>query len=147
MNILWVFMAIIWIIAELIGYFRKKSFSMRMKSGAIWSVALVSLNTYGGMGPDKISLVYLFSAIFLFTTVAVPVYFFRLKAFNFIKKQSDAEKHIRTIKFIESDKAVTFGFINVITQLFAIAIGYFTGVTLYGLIFATMLARYSVAPI
>ena len=141
MSELWVFMAFVWIIAEVIGYFRKTEFSQRMETGAKWSVALVSLSTYGSGGADKIS-----SVIFLYTAVAIAIYFYRLKAFNFIKKQFETS----TDNISESEKSIgkviVFQFSNGLTQLIAIIAGFYTGVLINVLVLAAiMLVNHSVA--
>jgi hypothetical protein len=146
MSELWVFMAFVWIIAEVIGYFRKTEFSQRMETGAKWSVALVSLSTYGSGGADKTSLVYLASVVFLYTAVAIAIYFYRLKAFNFIKKQFETS----TDNISESEKSIgkviVFQFSNGLTQLIAIIAGFYTGVLINGLLLAAiMLVNHSVA--
>lgn len=146
MSELWVFMAFVWIIAEVIGYFRKTEFSQRMETGAKWSVALVSLSTYGSGGADKTSLVYLASVVFLYTAVAIAIYFYRLKAFNFIKKQFETS----TDNISESEKSIgkviVFQFSNGLTQLIAIIAGFYTGVLINGLVLAAiMLVNHSVA--
>ncbi len=149
MSELWIFMAFIWIIAEVIGYFRKTEFSHRMKTGAKWSVAFVSLSTYKIYtidGADKTSLVYFASAVFLYTAVAIAIYFYRLKAFNFIKKQFETS----TGNISESEKSIgkviVFQFSNGLTQLIAIIAGFYTGVLINGLVLAAiMLVNLSVA--
>jgi hypothetical protein len=146
MSELWVFMAFVWIIAEVIGYFRKTEFSQRMETGAKWSVALVSLSTYGSGGADKTSLVYLASVVFLYTAVAIAIYFYRLKAFNFIKKQFETS----TDNISESEKSIgkviVFQFSNGLTQLIAIIAGFYTGVLINGLLLAAItLVNLSVA--
>ena len=146
MHDLWVFMAFIWIITELISYFRKKEFSQRMKTGAKWSVAFVSLSAYGSMGAGKDSLIYLASAIFMFAVVALPIYYFRLWSFRFIKKQFYRESEADQESKQNIGKKIVFQLTNGLTQSVSIVAGSYTGLVIYSLVLgATMLAKYSVS--
>lgn len=146
MSELWIFMAFVWIIAEVIGYFRKKEFSQRMKTGAKWSVALVSLSTFGSMGPGKDSMAYLAGAVFLYAAVAFPIYFYRMKAFNFIKKRLETSVENISESKKSIGKIIAFQFTNGLTQIIAIIAGFYTGILINGLVLgALMLAKHYVA--
>ena len=146
MHELWIFMAFVWIVAELISYFRKKEFSHRMKTGAKWSVAFASLSAYGSMGEGKDSLIYLVSAIFMFAIVALPIYYFRLWGFSFINKKfyKDSETEQELKQYV--GKRIVFQLTNWLTQSVSIVAGFYTGILIYSLVVgATMLAKYSVS--
>jgi hypothetical protein len=135
MSELWMEMAIIWAFAEVIGFFRKKEFLQRMKTGAKWSVAFASLITYNDMGPDKDSLAYLVGAVLLYAAVAFPIYFYRVKAFNFIKKRFEASVENISESKKNIGKIISFQFANGLTQIIAIIAGYYTGTLIIVLVF------------
>lgn len=146
MHELWIFMAFVWIVAELISYFRKKEFSQRMKTGAKWSVAFASLSAYGSMGADKDSLIYLASAIFMFAIVALPIYYFRLWSFSFIKKRFYRDSETEQEPKQDFGIMIAFQLTNGLTQSVSIVAGFYAGILIYSLVLgATMLAKYSVS--
>jgi len=79
MSTLWIFMFAIWFIVELIGFFQKKEFRKRMKSGAVWSTILVSLSTVGQMTQNQNVFLQVAVCLALYGTVAGIIYFARLK--------------------------------------------------------------------
>lgn len=142
----WVAMAFVWIVAELVGYFRKNNFSQRMKTAAKWSVALGSLSLYGGMSADKTSIIYFFSAVLFCTVFALPIYFYRLNIFNFVKNQFYRDSEIDQVLKTEVRKTTAFQLTNGITQLIAVIAGFYTGTLIYSLALAAiMLANHSVS--
>uniref|UniRef100_E6XLQ1 Uncharacterized protein n=1 Tax=Shewanella putrefaciens (strain 200) TaxID=399804 RepID=E6XLQ1_SHEP2 len=91
MHELWYFYIVIWAFVELIGYFRKKSYRTRMKSGAIWAVVLVSLATAGQMNPDQNIFLQLGVCFILYGVVAVIIFYSRVglaKLFNRISNSA-----------------------------------------------------------
>lgn len=134
MHDLWVFMALVWIVAELISFFGKKEFSHRMRAGAIWSVGFASLSAYGSMEAGKESPIYLASAIFMFGIVALPIYYFRLWSFSFINKRfykdSGTEQELKQ----DIGKKMVFQLTNGLTQSVSIVAGFYTGIFIYSLV-------------
>lgn len=117
-----------------------------MKTGAIWAIALVSLSTYGSMEPDKNSLSYFASAVFLCTAVAVPIYFYRIKIFNFVEKQFGANITNTSKPEKSLGKIIIFQLANVLAQLIAIVAGFFSGLLINSIVLvALMLAKNSLS--
>lgn len=140
------FMAFVWIVAELISCFGKKEFSQRMKTGAKWSVALASLSAYGSMGESKDSLMYLASVIFMLAIVALPIYYFRLWGFNFIKKRFYKNPETEQEPKQDIGKMIAFQLTNGLTQFVSVVAGFYVGILIYSLVVgATMLGKYSLS--
>ncbi len=83
MSSLWIFFIIIWAVVELIGLMRKKDLRSRMKSGAAWSVILVSLATVGQMRQDQNALLQLAICLAFYGLAATIIYFTRLMLVKF----------------------------------------------------------------
>lgn len=89
MHELWYFFIFIWAVVELVGFFRKKPFRTRMKSGAIWAVVLVSLSTVGQMNPDQNALLQFGVCIALYGIVAIIIYYARVMLAKLSCKKTD----------------------------------------------------------
>lgn len=125
----WYFMALIWATAEGIGYFRKKEFRVRVKSGAKWSFAISSLSLYGGVYGSSNSTIYLLVAILMSAAIVAPIYFFRIKAFSFVsKKYQNAASG--NLEYERNTSRGVFHLYNLFSQLLSIAAGLFIGITL-----------------
>ena len=79
MSATWVMMIVIWVLVELIEVIRKKNLRSRLKSAAIWSSVITSLSIVGQMSTDQDALVQLAVSLVLTGSVAVVVYFIRVK--------------------------------------------------------------------
>jgi hypothetical protein len=125
MDTSWIFMIIIWAFIEFFGLIIKKSFPKRMKYGAIGSTIIVAGIMADGMYlPGKNPIWLFISTIGIYGSVAVVVYFLRLKTSNIVSK------HIATKK---RNKFSTI-LIKITTQLFSIFIGFGIGILVSGLV-------------
>ena len=78
--VIWVFL---WGVAELVGFMWKKDYRSRIKSGAIWSVVLVTLGTAGNMDGEQNTALQVVFCLALFGPVAVIIYLIRVKLETF----------------------------------------------------------------
>ena len=74
----WYLFIFIWAAVELYGYFRKKPFRERMKSGAISAVVIMSLSTAGQLNVDQNIFVRLCACFILFGIVAIVIFYARV---------------------------------------------------------------------
>lgn len=120
-------MIFIWAIFETIGYFRKKTFSQRVSSGAKWSTAFCVLAVYGQLPSNQTHLIYLFMAIFTIASISLPVYFLRTKAFYFVSRKILVDSNKKMI-FENYKRKIYFYALCISTQLLSIVAGYYFGV-------------------
>jgi hypothetical protein len=79
MHSSWILFIVVWVIAEVVGYFRKADHKKRAKTAAIWATILGSLSAAGGTPSDESILPVLGILLIIYGLVALVIYWFRLK--------------------------------------------------------------------
>ncbi len=132
---------IVWGVAESIGYFNKKEFKQRVKTAAIWCAAILSLYILGMLDSSKSGIIYNAMAILLASVFVVPIYFFRLYSFNFIRRRFNISDEKVTGE-IQYNQENSYKLTIWIAQFFAIIAGYFVGIFILSILLAiTMIGQ------
>lgn len=137
MDDLWITMAFVWLVAEAIGYFRNIDFPQRMKTAAIWAVAINSLAMVGKPVHDP-GFMYFVTSILFNAAVAIPIYYYRLAIFKYIKNRYVAANANNANQEADTENVFIFQLNNGVTQLIAAIAGFFTGLLINGIIIAAI---------